>query len=143
MTEFFEDEKTQLPSLWRVKAKSYLWLLFFGSVFFVVFFSLRGLLTPKTDLGFMTPEQWSMSAVWLSVFVCTLTFHKVYSALNREIADNNTQLLRQIVYDNRRKTKYYQQMNQRLEEATTMLESYVEQLPTLSFPKISRMEDKT
>jgi len=131
MTDLFEDEKTQLPSLWRVKAKSYLWLLFFGAIFFVVFFSLRGLLTPKTDLGFMSPDQWAMSAVWLSVFVCTLTFHKIYSALNREIGDNTNQLLRQIVYNDRNKTKYYQQIDHRLEEATTMLESYVEQLPTI------------
>ena len=99
MSEFFEDEKTQLPSMWRVKAEAAVWHIIFGAVFFIAFFSMRSNFAkafPTSLENVMQPAEWSMVvACGLTVF-CTFLFSKIYYAFNPEVATGNTQLLRLI-----------------------------------------------
>jgi len=92
---FSEDRETQLPSLLRVKLKSYFWTLLFGAVFFTIFFSLRAHI--NLDLGnVMQPGDARMTVVWLSTVALTLIFNKIYFRLNSEVFQSNTQMLRLI-----------------------------------------------
>ena len=100
MTEFFDEEQTQLPSLWRVKLEAYFWTLLFGAVFFVAFYSLRGSLQISNPFqGLMEPQEWTMTVVFLGVITCTVIFNKVYYLFNREVFQSNTQTLRLIHKD--------------------------------------------
>ena len=96
MSEFFEDEKTELPSLWRVKAEMYVWTLIFGAVFFLGFYSIviRGSIQVANPLqGLMQASEWNMTVVWLGVICCSIAFNKVYCWWNPAVITGNTQLL--------------------------------------------------
>ena len=100
MTEFYEDTKTQLPSLWRVKLEAYFWTILFGTVFFVAFYSIRGSIQISNPFGdLMQPQEWTMTIVFLAAITCTLVFNKVYYLFNREVFQSNTQTLRLIHTD--------------------------------------------
>ena len=97
MSEFSEDAKTQLPSLWRVKAKSYFWTLFFGGIFFGTFYAIRNSITVSNPLnGLMQPAEWTMTLVFGATTFFTLLFNKAYYWLNPDVYQNNTQTLRLI-----------------------------------------------
>ena len=99
MSELFEDEKTQLPSLFRAKAEAAVWTLIFGAVFFIAFFSMRSNFAKAFPTGLenvMQPAEWSMAIACALTVFCTFLFSKIYYAFNPEFATGNTQLLRLI-----------------------------------------------
>lgn len=95
MNYFEEVQESKLPSLWRVKAKSYFWTLLFGAVFFVALFSVRAQI--NVNFGdLMQPEDARMTVVWLTVVFLSVVFNKIYYRLNSEVFQSNTQTLRLI-----------------------------------------------
>ena len=136
MSEYFEDESVKLPSLWRVKAKSYFWTLLFGAVFFTAFFSIRNHI--NVDLGsLMQPGDARMTVVWLLTVSFSLAFNKVYFLFNPEVFQSNTQMLR---LNSKKLDKIYSKVSKNesdIKEMRDIIITYADQVPDFKpFPEV-------
>ena len=143
MSDYFEDEQMQLPSLWRVKLEAYFWTLLFGAVFFVAFYSIRGSLQISNPFqGLMQPQEWTMTIVFLGAITCTLAFNKVYYLFNREVFQSNTQTLR---LNSKKLDDIYSKVSKNelnIQEMHEVLITYADKIPDFKpFPEVD-MEAK-